>query len=379
MAKTPFNKPYTVGSELEYIQKAIDGFGLAGNGPFTKRCHELIKSTLFINDVFLTHSCTSALEMAAILYDFNEQDEFILPSYTFVSTANAFVRNRSTPVFVDINPKTLNLDEELIENAITQRTKAIIPVHYAGISCDMDYVVNLAQKYNLLVIEDAAQAYLSKYNNKSLGSFGNASAFSFHETKNIISGEGGALVLNDSKQKESAEIIWEKGTNRSQFFNGLVDKYTWHNVGSSFLPGEIIAAFLCAQLEKTNDIINERIKIWDYYYQNLLHLENQGIVRLPFIPKYNKHNAHIFYLILDDAFYNRDELIKYLSKNDIIATFHYIPLHSSPGGLKFGKVASNMEHTDFISKSLVRLPLWVGMTKDQQDNIIDRILTFFKK
>lgn len=379
MPKIPFNKPYSVGYELDYIQQAIDGFGLAGNGPFTDRCNQLIQSSLSINDVFLTHSCTSALEMAALIYDFKKNDEFILPSYTFVSTANAFVRNGSTPVFIDINPKTLNLDESLVEQAITDKTKAIIPVHYAGISCDMDQIIYLAKKYNLLVIEDAAQAYKSSYKGNFLGSFGNVSAFSFHETKNIISGEGGALILNDSSKKEIAEIIWEKGTNRRQFFQGLVDKYTWHSIGSSFLPGEIIAAFLCAQLENTEDIINQRLKIWEYYYENLIFLEKQGLIRLPFIPEYNKHNAHIFYLIIEDNFFNRNDLIKYLADEEIMATFHYIPLHSSPGGVNYGRVASDMKYTDHISNSLIRLPLWLGMTKDQQNVIIERIINFFSQ
>jgi dTDP-4-amino-4,6-dideoxygalactose transaminase len=375
--KIPFNKPFIVGKELFYIaQSVIQNSQLAGDGPFTKKCQKWLETQFGCHKVLLTHSCTAALEMSAILCELKPGDEVIMPSFTFVSTANAFVRCDGTPVFIDIRQDTLNIDENLIEGAITEKTRAIVPVHYAGVPCKMDVINDIAAKYNLLVIEDAAQGFNSKYGNKFLGTIGNIGCLSFHETKNIISGEGGALLINDKKFIERAEIIWEKGTNRSKFFRGQVDKYTWVDIGSSFLPSDQIAAFLYAQLEESEKIINERRRIFNLYLQLLAALQEKEILRLPCMGNDCQANGHIFYIItksLDE----RTKLIKYLKEREIYAVFHYIPLHSSPAGIKFGKTFGGMEITENISERLLRLPLFYGMTDKEVIRVSDSIKEFY--
>jgi dTDP-4-amino-4,6-dideoxygalactose transaminase len=365
-----FNRPFMTGKELYYIAEAKFQNMLAGDGAFTKRCHQWIEESTGCDTALLTHSCTAALEMAALLLDIKPGDEVILPSYTFVSTANAFVLRGAVPVFVDIRKDTLNLDEKLIEAAITPRTKAIIPVHYAGVACDMDAIMHIAREYNLKVVEDAAQGVMSTYKGRALGSIGDLGAFSFHETKNVISGEGGALLVNDPQLSLRAEIIREKGTNRSRFFRGEVDKYTWQEVGSSFLPGELIAAFLWAQLEEAQTITNRRLAAWDYYHVALLPLEEKGLLRRPIVPDDCQHNAHMYYVLLAPEI-DRQAVLKVLKENEIFAVFHYIPLHSSPAGQRYGRVHGSMDITDTVSECLLRLPLWVGLTSDQQARIID--------
>jgi TDP-4-keto-6-deoxy-D-glucose transaminase len=365
-----FNRPFMTGKELYYIAEAKFQNMLAGDGAFTKRCHQWIEESTGCDTALLTHSCTAALEMAALLLDIKPGDEVILPSYTFVSTANAFVLRGAVPVFVDIRKDTLNLDEKLIEAAITPRTKAIIPVHYAGVACDMDAIMHIAREYNLKVVEDAAQGVMSTYKGRALGSIGDLGAFSFHETKNVISGEGGALLVNDPQLSLRAEIIREKGTNRSRFFRGEVDKYTWQEVGSSFLPGELIAAFLWAQLEEAQTITNRRLAAWDYYHVALLPLEEKGLLRRPIVPDDCQHNAHMYYVLLAPEI-DRQAVLKVLKENEIFAVFHYIPLHSSPAGQRYGRVHGSMDVTDTVSECLLRLPLWVGLTSDQQARIID--------
>jgi len=363
----PFNKPYLVGSELANIQRAHAAGQLSGDGPFTKYCEERIKELAGTISCLLTHSCTAALEMCALLADIEEGDEVIMPSYTFVSTANAFVLRGGRPVFVDIKEKDLNLDEELIEAAITSRTKAIVPVHYGGNACEMGRIMEIADRYELLVIEDAAQGFLSSKKNKALGSIGHLAAYSFHETKNIISGEGGAILINDSRFIERAEIIREKGTNRSTFSRGLVSKYRWVDKGSSFLPGEIIAAFLAAQLDNAHAITKRRKKIWDEYYQKLHCLEEEDLVILPH-PS-SEHNAHMFYMLFRERVL-RDEFISRMKCQGILCVFHYIPLHSSPYGREVGSISGELNVTDSVADRIVRLPLWIGI-EDSQDYIID--------
>lgn len=366
----PFNWPYMTGKELYYIAEAHFNGRLAGDGPFTKRCHSWLEEYTGCSKALLTHSCTGALEMAALLLDIQPGDEVIMPSYTFVSTANAFVLRGGVPVFVDIREDTLNLDEHLIEDAITSRTKAIVPVHYAGVSCEMDKIMSIAKRHGLGVIEDAAQGMMSSYKGHILGSMGDLGAYSFHETKNIISGEGGALLVNDSKLVLQAEIIREKGTNRSQFFRGEIDKYTWQEVGSSFLPGELIAAFLWAQLEEAQQITQKRMASWQYYHKLLESLESKGVLRRPIIPVDCKHNAHMYYILLAPEI-DRQKVLAELKNNDIGAVFHYIPLHSSPAGKRYGRAHGAMNVTDRQSECLIRLPLWIGLTKLQQDRIIE--------
>lgn len=368
--KIPFNKPFATGRELEYIQQAIANGHLSGNGEFTKKCHAWLESTNNCHKAFLTHTCTAALEMAAILADIQPGDEVIMPSYTFVSTANAFVLRGGVPVFVDIRPDTLNIDESKIEAAITPKTKAIVPVHYAGVGCEMDMIMDIAQHYQLLVIEDAAQAMMSNYKDRPLGSIGHLATISFHETKNLICGEGGALLVNHPALIDRAEIVWEKGTNRSQFFRGQVDKYTWVDVGSSYLPSEINAAFLWAQLEQAEAITHKRIDIWQEYHQAFAELEVQGKVRRPIIPNECQHNAHMYYLILPDLD-SRTTLIEKLKIHGISAVFHYVSLHSSPAGRKYGRSDGDMNITEIISSQLVRLPLWIEL--DRVDAIINSV------
>lgn len=370
--KIPFNSPYMTGRELQYISEAKMANMLAGDGGFSRKVHLWLENNLKTEKALLTHSCTAALEMAAILADIQPGDEVIIPSYTFVSTANAFVLRGGVPVFVDIREDTLNLDEKLIEGALTGRTKAIVPVHYAGVGCEMDKIMSIAKNNNLMVIEDAAQAVMSKYKGKMLGAIGNLGALSFHETKNLISGEGGALLVNSNEFLKRAEIIREKGTDRSRFFKGEVDKYTWCDIGSSYLPGEIIAAFLYAQLEEAQTITQKRIDCWNVYNQLLSSLEVAASIRRPTIPDDCQHNAHMYYVLLAKDI-NRSNVINELKSRGIHAVFHYVPLHDSVGGKRFGRVGSSMSVTTDISERLLRLPLWIGLTVSQQEYIVQSL------
>jgi dTDP-4-amino-4,6-dideoxygalactose transaminase len=367
----PFNRPYLTGHEFTYIQEAVAAGQLAGNGRFTKQCQAWLERRMAAPRVLLTQSCTAALEMAALLLDLEPGDEVIMPSFTFVSTANAFVLRGARPVFVDIRPDTLNLDERLLESAITARTKAIIVVHYAGIACDMDAIMEIARRHGLIVVEDAAHALMSRYKGKPLGSFGQLATFSFHETKNVISGEGGALVINDARFVERAEIIWEKGTNRSQFSRGRVDKYTWIDVGSSFLPGELTAAFLWAQLEHAEQITSMRLELWNRYRQASFALDAFGL-RDPVVPPDRDHNAHLFYLLLPVPAH-RNEILADLNARGVNAVFHYVPLHSSPAGQRYGRVSGSMSVTDDCSARLIRLPLWVEMGAEVPEVVVERL------
>ncbi len=373
--KIDFNKPFVTGKEFIYINNAIANSQLSGDGPFTAKCNKWLENNTGCKKALLTHSCTAALEMAAILIDIQSGDEIIMPSFTFVSTANAFVLRGGVPVFVDIRPDTLNLDETKIEAAVTEKTKAIVPVHYAGVSCEMDRIMEIADKYNLYVIEDSAQGLMADYKGKPLGSMGHFGTMSFHETKNIVSGEGGALYINDEKFIEQAEIIREKGTNRSKFFRGEVDKYTWVNMGSSFLPGEFTAAFLLAQMEAAREITERRLQIWHKYFENL---QNIREIKVPYIPSYIKHNAHLLYILVD-SLKTRSELIKYLREHNISSVFHYIPLHSSPAGKKYGRTSGKMANTDRTGNTLLRLPLHLFLTEDEIDTVIQKIGDFYGK
>lgn len=373
----PFNRPYMSGKELSYITEAYEKRHLSGDGSFTKMCHQWLQEKTGTKKALLTHSCTAALEMAAILADIQPGDEVIMPSYTFVSTANAFVLRGGVPVFVDIRPDTLNLDEKLIEAAVTKKTKAIVPVHYAGVACEMDVIMAIAKKHNLLVIEDAAQGIDSAYKNKPLGAIGHLGTYSFHETKNIISGEGGALLINDAQFIERAEVIREKGTNRNKFFRGEVDKYTWVDIGSSYLPSEIIAAFLWAQFEQAEKICQSRLEIWEKYHEAFKDLEQQGHLKRPIVPEHCQYNAHMYYILLN-SLQERTELIRFMDqKNNVKSVFHYVPLHSSPAGQKYARVSGSMTHTNETSDRLLRLPMWVGL--QNQSTVIESIQQFFKR
>lgn len=378
MKTIPFNKPFTIEKEIEYIQDAIKGGIIRGDGIYTKKCHSILEEYLPAKKVLLTHSCTAALEMAAILADIKQDDEVIMPSYTFVSTANAFVLRGGVPVFVDIRPDTKNINEELIESAITKKTKAIVPVHYAGVACDMDKIMQIARKYNLIVIEDAAQAISSTYNGQKLGTIGDIGCFSFHETKNIISGEGGAIIVNNDKFIQRAEIIREKGTNRSQFFRGEVDKYTWVDIGSSYLPSDIIAAFLYTQLQNIDKINNKRIEIWNEYHRFFAHYEKEGLINRPIVPQNCTHNAHMYYITFKNL-QIRSEFITHLKENDINPVFHYIPLHSSPAGTKFAKTMGDMTITNKVADTLVRMPLFYGLCNEDMEYIKNVVKRFFDK
>ncbi|MFG0784589.1 dTDP-4-amino-4,6-dideoxygalactose transaminase [Delftia tsuruhatensis] len=367
----PFNKPYMTGKELWYIAQAHSNGHLAGDGFFTKSCSRWLESSIGCKKALLTHSCTAALEMAALLANLGPGDEVIMPSYTFVSTANAFVLRGAVPVFVDIRPDTLNIDENLIEAAITPRTKAIIPVHYAGVACEMDTIMEIAKRHDLIVIEDAAQGIMSKYKGRPLGSIGHLGCLSFHETKNIISGEGGALLINDPELVQRAEIIREKGTNRSQFFRGQVDKYTWCDLGSSFLPGELIAAFLWAQMEAGEDINSRRIALWNRYNSAFEVFERNGRLRRPVVPDMCIHNAHMYYVLLP-SLDKRAAFISYLKSQGIGSVFHYVPLHSAPAARDFSRYHGDMDITDQYSDRLVRLPLWVGLDAEI-DEVIGKV------
>lgn len=369
----PFNKPYMTGKELWYIAQAHAQGHLAGDGGFTKRCNAWIEQRTGSSRALLTHSCTAALEMAALLADVKPGDEVIMPSYTFVSTANAFVLRGAVPVFVDIRSDTLNLDEKLVEAAITPKTRAIVPVHYAGVGCEMDAIGEIARRYEVLVIEDAAQAVMSSYKGRPLGAIGDLGAISFHETKNVISGEGGALLVNNPRFAERAEIIREKGTNRSQFFRGQVDKYTWVDVGSSFLPGEIIAAFLWAQMEEVEAITRRRLAMWGTYHQWFAEAERAGRLRRPIVPGHCVHNAHMYYILLPDL-QRRTAAIDKLKTLGVHSVFHYVPLHSAPAGLKYGRAHAEMRVTDDVADRLLRLPMWVGL-EDHQTEVIKAVLS----
>ena len=364
LVRIPFNKPHLSGKELWNIAQAHSQGQMAGDGSFTKQCQGWLEQRTGCRKALLTHSCTAALEMAAILADIQPGDEVIMPSYTFVSTANAFVLRGAVPVFVDIRPDTLNLDERLIEAAITPRTRAIVPVHYGGVGCDMDAIMAIANRHDLLVIEDAAQAILATQGGRPLGAIGHLGTLSFHETKNIISGEGGALLINDPALVERAEIIREKGTNRSKFFRGEVDKYTWVDVGSSYLPGEIIAAFLWAQMEEAETITARRLALWERYHVAFEPLEREGRLRRPAIPEACNHNAHMYYLLLRDL-EDRTVFIEALRAEGINCVFHYVPLHNSPYGRRVGRCAVELRNTSNLADRLVRLPLWLGLEEDQ--------------
>jgi len=364
----PFNRPYMTGRELANIAKSHENGMLAGDGPFTEACSAWLERETGTRKALLTHSCTAALDMAAILAGIEPGDEVVMPSYTFVSTANAFVLRGGVPVFVDIRPDTLNLDETRVEAAITSRTRAIVPVHYAGVGCEMDTLLDIAKRRNLLVIEDAAQGVMTTYKGRALGALGHLGALSFHETKNVISGEGGALLVNDPRFIERAEIVREKGTDRSRFFRGQVDKYTWVDIGSSYLPGEIVAAFLLAQLEEAASITARRIELWNAYHDRLAAAERADRIRRPVIPPECRHNAHLYYVLLPDLA-TRKRLIRDLAERGIMAVFHYVPLHSSPAGRRFGRAAGAMPVTDDVASRLLRLPLWIGLPPDVIEEI----------
>lgn len=365
----PFNKPYVTGSELEYVQEAIANAHLAGNGPFTRRCADHLREQLGCAAVLLTHSCTAALEMSALLAEVGPGDEVILPSFTFTTTATAFVMRGATPVFVDILPETLNIDPELAARAVTERTRAIVAVHYAGVGCEMDALREITEQHGLMLIEDAAQGVGSTWEGRPLGSIGALGAFSFHETKNVMSGEGGALLINDPALIERAEILQEKGTNRRAFHRGQVDKYSWVDLGSSFLPSELTAAFLWAQLQEAESITQRRLRIWERYHEALAPLERAGRLRRPIVPAHVRHNAHMYYLLLGDG-PARDAALTALDAIGINAVFHYVPLHSSPAGRRFGRADGPLPVTDETSARLLRLPMWVEMTDDDIDYVV---------
>lgn len=373
-----FNIPPVVGTEQKYIAEAIANNKICGDGPFTKRCHAFLEEKLG-SKVLLTTSGTSALEMAALLCDLTPGDEVILPSYTFCSTADAFVQRGAKLVFVDVRPDTMNIDENKIEKAITSKTKVICAVHYAGVACEMDKIMEIARKHNLEVVEDAAQAIFSTYHGKHLGTIGDYGCLSFHETKNLSMGEGGAVIINNGiEDYEKAEIIREKGTDRSKFIRGQVDKYTWRDYGSSYLPSDLNAAFLWAQLEQYEKIQNHRMDVWERYHDAFKGIEAEGKIRLPFIPENCTHNAHMFYFHAKNL-EERTELIKFLKENDIAAVFHYIPLHSAPAGLKFGRFDGNDEATTSNSERLVRLPLYYGLSSEDQNKVIEAVKSFYSK
>lgn len=358
--RIPFNKPYMSGRELANIAEAHANCHLAGDGAFTRRCSEWLESRIGCGKALLTHSCTAALEMAAILADLKPGDEVIMPSFTFVSTANAFVLRGAVPVFVDVRPDTFNIDETKIEAAITARTRVIVPVHYAGIACEMNTIMRLAERYGLLVIEDAAQGVMASYEGRPLGSIGHLACLSFHETKNLSCGEGGALLVNDVRHAKRAEVIREKGTNRSEFFRGEVDKYTWCDVGSSYLPSELNAAFLMAQMEEAPSIAERRLRLWNRYHDAFATMEEQGRLRRPRVPIGCAHSAHMYYLLLPDIDY-RQRFIEAMREKGIGAVFHYVPLHSAPAGTRYGRPHGRLPVTACVSERLVRLPLWVGL------------------
>ena len=371
-----FSNPYYTGNEKFYIDKVLENATLSGDGELTKLCNEELSRFLNVKNILLTNSCTAALEMAALLLDIQPQDEVIMPSYTFVSTANAFVIRGGIPVFIDIDKNTLNLDLDFIEKAITSKTKAIVAVHYGGISCDMNRLCKIAKKYGIPIIEDSAQALGGFYEDKPLGTIGSIGCFSFHATKNIISGEGGAIYVKDENLFRKAEIIREKGTNRTAFSQGFVDKYTWIDVGSSFLPSELMAGFLYPQLLEIKEITNKRLKIWEKYKIALVELEKLNLIEIPQLPNYSKSNAHLFYILLKNEFV-RNQFIAFMRSKNIITPFHYVPLHNSSFGAKVSKVSGDLFQTDRIASTLVRLPLWPHMPDIFTERIIEEIKSFF--
>ncbi len=373
-----FNVPPVIGNELEYMEEAIRNRKICGDGVFTSKCSKWIEKYTGTEKALLTTSCTHATELAAILADIKEGDEVIMPSYTFVSTANAFAIRGAKIVFVDIRPDTMNIDETLIENAITSHTKVIVPVHYAGVSCEMDTICEIARKYNLKIVEDAAQGVMSSYKGKPLGTIGDYGCYSFHETKNYSMGEGGALLIKDPKNVERAEIIREKGTNRSQFFRGQIDKYTWVDIGSSYLPSELNAAYLWAQLEQAEVINDNRMKSWNLYYKELECLKEAGKIDLPAIPSECQHNAHMFYIKAHDL-EERSRLIKYLNSKEINSVFHYIPLHSAPSGVKYGVFVGEDRYTTKESERLLRLPLYYGLEEADVYKVVQELKNFYKE
>ncbi len=373
-----FNVPPFTGKEMDYIKDCVQNQKICGDGAYTKKCNEWIEKKTGTTKCLLTTSCTHATELAALLADIQPGDEVIMPAFTFVSTADAFVLRGAVPVFVDIRPDTMNLDENLIEVAITDKTKAIVPVHYAGVSCEMDKIMEIAEKYHLVVIEDAAQGVMSTYKGKALGTIGDFGCFSFHETKNYSMGEGGALLIRDEKYVEDAEIIREKGTNRSKFFRGQIDKYTWVNFGSSYLPSDMNAAYLYAQLEMAEEINDARLACWERYYENLKPLAEAGYIELPVVPEGCVHNAHMFYLKAKDI-EERTELIAYLKTKGVMSVFHYIPLHTAPAGLKFGRFHGEDKYTTRESERLTRLPMFYGLTLEQVDFICEQVKSFYEK
>ncbi|ELA7156567.1 dTDP-4-amino-4,6-dideoxygalactose transaminase [Vibrio parahaemolyticus] len=373
----PFNKPPVTGQEIKYIQQVLCSEKMCGDGPFGKKCQEWFETTFMCEKSLFTPSCTHALELAALLIDIKPGDEVIMPSYTFVSTANPFVLRGANIVFVDIRPDTMNIDESLIEEAITEKTKAIVPVHYAGVACEMDTIMALADKYSLFVIEDAAQGVMSTYKRKALGTIGHLGAYSFHETKNYTSGgEGGLLLINDPKLIERAEIIREKGTDRSKFFRGMVDKYSWVDLGSSYLPSEVQAACLYAQLENADEINDSRLMTWNRYKKKLNELVLAGKISFPVVPKYCNHNAHMFYIKVANV-QERTALIEYLKESGINCAFHYVPLHSARAGENFSRFNGEDRYTTKESERLVRLPLWYGMSEDDVIAISSAIFEFY--
>lgn len=372
-----FNVPPYAGKEMEYIKDAISSRKICGDGAYTKKCNAWIEEKTGVRKALLTTSCTTATEMAAILAGIEPGDEVIMPSYTFVSTANAFVLRGAKVVFVDIRPDTMNIDEKLIENAITEKTKAIVPVHYAGVGCEMDTILDIAKRHGLIVIEDAAQGVMSTYKGKALGTIGEMGVYSFHETKNYSMGEGGAILLRDEDHCEEAEIIREKGTDRSKFLRGQVDKYSWVSAGSSYLPSELNAAYLWAELEVAEEINNDRLASWNRYYEGLKDLQDKGIIELPVIPEECAHNAHMFYVKAADI-EERTALIQYLKEHDVQAVFHYVPLHSAPAGAKFGRMAGEDRYTTKESSRLLRLPMYYGLTEEDTAKVVDTIHGFYK-
>ncbi|MGN0308740.1 MAG: dTDP-4-amino-4,6-dideoxygalactose transaminase [Lachnospiraceae bacterium] len=373
-----FNVPPFTGKEMDYIRQAVEAQKICGDGQFTARCNQWIEERTNTAKALLTTSCTHATEMAALLMKVGPGDEVIMPSYTFVSTADAFVLRGAVPVFVDIRPDTMNLDETKIEAAITEKTVGIVPVHYAGVACEMDTIMKIAAKYGLWVIEDAAQGIMSTYKGRALGTFGEFGCFSFHETKNYSMGEGGALLIRDESYIEEAEILREKGTNRSKYHRGQIDKYTWVNHGSSYLPSDMNAAYLWAQLEIAEEINESRLRIWERYYENLLPLKEEGVLELPVVPEGCVHNAHMFYIKTGDI-EERSALIKELKEKEILAVFHYIPLHSAPAGLKFGRFHGEDIYTTKESERLLRLPMYYGLTFEQTDQICHVVKEFYER
>ena len=375
--KISFNIPPYIGTEEKHIHNVIMNRKICGDGEYTKKCNEKIQSITGCPKVLMTTSGTSALEMAAILADIQPGDEVIMPSYTFVSTANAFVLRGATIVFVDIRPDTMNIDEKLIEAAITSKTKAIVPVHYAGVGCEMDTIIDIAKRHNVKVIEDAAQGVMGYYKDKSLGTIGDFGCYSFHETKNYSMGEGGAVLVNHNEDIDRAEIIREKGTNRSLFFRGQIDKYTWVDIGSSYLQSELNCAYLYAQIENPDIINDERLKVWNSYYEQLTQLKNDGKIELPFIPSECRHNGHMFYIKAKDI-EERSALISFLKENGITSVFHYIPLHSAPAGNKFGRFSGEDKYTTKESERLLRLPMYYGIGSDEVEYVCEKVKEFYK-